>query len=127
MDNVIQFPNSNFNIPGQVPDEDEIQERTALMKHYHIQEVVQTMLPTLFGQLHLGGFDFEESDEKDTAFIIESIRSVLCKKYGLYHPFQKISEQVFLNEETGVLSVAPNLKVNFTEEEAEVPPEIEII
>lgn len=110
-ENVIQFPNINENIINR----EEIEARKLMMQHYHVQEIVETLLPMIFTQLSLGGFDFdEELDIKDTAFIVEALRSVLCKKKGLSHPFHEIIENVFNVTEPGVLTVVDKLNVDLS-------------
>ena len=55
-ENVIQFPNINENIINR----EEIEARKLMMQHYHVQEIVETLLPMIFTQLSLGGFDFDK-------------------------------------------------------------------
>ena len=114
--NVLAFPVSRIvrdpvltDMPQTV---EELNERTNIMKHLHVQEIVETIMPMLFTQLAIGGFDLSnEDDVKDAAFISESIRSVLCKRYSVEHPFQKIADQVF-DDKDGVLSVVDSININ---------------
>jgi len=95
--NVIIFPKQNLNIQQQIT-ETEIKDNVDTMRHYHIQETILALVPMLFNQLSLAGFDFDDDDEafkKDGALLIEAIRSMLCKTYGMEHPFQLIAESVF--------------------------------
>jgi hypothetical protein len=74
----------------------------------------------IFNQLEVAGFIFDEDElgVKDGAFIIESIRSLLCKHYGIYHPFQRIVDVALLEdvENINMLKVAEMISVNLLEE-----------
>ena len=52
-------------------------------------------------------------DIKDGAFIIEAIRSFMCKHYGLYHPFQQVTENIFTQDEEdiNILKIVDELNV----------------
>jgi hypothetical protein len=111
--NVIVFPKNNINIQKSTTME-EIQHNVEMMHHYHIQETIANMAPMIFNQLEIAGFfisDEEVTDIKDGAFIIESLRSVMCKYYDIYHPFQLISENVFEEDkrEDGALRIAEKI------------------
>ena len=112
--NVIAFPKPYHGPKGELITPEEIMRDVDAMKHYHIQETITTIAPMIFNQLDMAGFDLsdeENNDIKDGAFIIEAVRSMLCKHYGIYHPFQQISENVFSpdKEEIGALRIADSL------------------
>jgi hypothetical protein len=116
MDNILAFPESKIVRHFEEDDitREEISTRVELMHHLHIQEVVETLMPLVFSQLAVGGFDLsDEEDLKDAAFITEAIRSVLCKTKGINHPFQEIADQVFLDEDDGVFSMVESLNIKF--------------
>jgi hypothetical protein len=119
--NVINFPKP-YNGPKNEINETEIIQNVEMMKHYHIQETISNIAPMIFNQLDIAGFDFtdEESvDIKDGAFIIEALRSMMCKHYGLYHPFQQISENVFFpdKEEIGALKIVDSINLELKKSE----------
>lgn len=98
--NVIRFPTKNTrSIPK---DEIEIANNIKLVKINHITETLSTIIPMLFTNIELAGFsvaldeDEEDINIKDGALIVESVRSLLCKLHGLDHPFQKLSENIFI-------------------------------
>jgi hypothetical protein len=106
-DNVIQFPGKMREVPKDV---DEIIERVDTIKHLHVQEVLTTIVPIIFNQMAAAGFDFIEDEEtgevtnvKDGAFLVESLRSIMLKHYGIDHPFQIIAENIFSQENNNVL------------------------
>jgi hypothetical protein len=102
-----------------------VDEKIAQVKNHHINETLQAVVPILFSYLESAGFDFNVDDEeedamndpniKDAAFIVESIRSILCKHHGMDHPFQQISEHIFEPDLTneGVFSLAKKINITF--------------
>lgn len=118
--NIILFPNTNTNIITFPKSKEEVDENLDATKQYHIQETINLLIPSIFNQLKLSGFeppDEEESSVKAGAFIVEAIRSLMYSHYGLKHPFQKIVEKVFVQDpdEEGTLTVAKTLKVTLKE------------
>lgn len=117
MSNVIEFPKNNKWVQNDVPaiSVEKIKENLDGLKHSHIQEAISIIAPLLFQNLSLAGFELIDEDDassiKDSAFLIEAIRSMLFKYYGLEHPFQKISENVFKTEENGLLSITDTLEL----------------
>jgi hypothetical protein len=117
-DNVIMFP-SRGNPPQQVSNE-KIKVDMKMVKFNHINEALETIIPMLFNNITIAGFDIlpedEEEDEniKDNALIVESIRSILCKYYGLNHPLQEVAEDFFVRKEEGVLSVTRHLELDLS-------------
>jgi hypothetical protein len=93
------------------------EESAEQVAHYHIQKSVSLIVPHLFNQLHIAGFTPDSDDDfviKEGAFIVESIRSYMFAFYGLKHPFQKIVDRVFIEEENDgkdVLTIAKNIMV----------------
>jgi hypothetical protein len=113
--NVIQFPKANIR-HGEVIAIEDIARNVEMMKLYHIQETIANLAPIVFNQLEVAGFgisDEDTTDIKDGAFIIESLRSLMCKYYDIYHPFQQIAESVFSpdDEEEGALKIADSINL----------------
>lgn len=99
--NVVSFPRE-YSGPKEIITKETIDKNLDMMKQFHIQETIVNIAPMIFNQLDIAGFVFDDetSDNiKDGAFIIEALRSIMCKHYGIYHPFQKLSEQVFYPDE----------------------------
>ncbi len=117
MSNVIEFPRTSKRVHDNVPplSLEKVKENLDVLKHSHIQETISIIAPILFQNLSLAGFELIDEDDassiKDSAFLIEAIRSILFKFYGLEHPFQKISENVFKTEENGLLSITDTLEL----------------
>jgi hypothetical protein len=125
-DNVIKFPKSNSKNPK---DEEKFLEQITqnidMMKQYHIQETIATVTPMIFTQLEIAGFPLgdDESGElidiKDGALIIEALRSIMCKHYEIYHPFQKIADVIFCpdDEEDGAFKIADSINIELKQSE----------
>lgn len=109
MGKIIQFPGTNKRISLS---QEEIVDSIDNMKHYHVHETVQNMMPIIINSMNAAGFDFDIDEEtlqphniKDGALLVESLRSILLKHYGLDHPLQILSENLFEIEEEGLLSL----------------------
>jgi len=107
-DNIIQFPGSTREVPK---NQEEVTQRVDNIKHLHIQEVLSTMVPIIFNQMATAGFDFIDDEEtgevnnvKDGAFLVEALRSIILKHYGIDHPMQTLAENLFNEDrDSGVL------------------------
>lgn len=114
--NIIQFPGMNRHPPRNL---DDVINNVDTMKQVHIQETISALIPIVFQSLCASGFDFgidEENEEfvevKDSAFMVEALRSMLCKQYKLYHPFQDLAENIFYFEKDGLLVVKNNIQLS---------------
>jgi len=122
--NVIVFPRENKNIQKMISI-DEINHNVEQMNLYHIQETITNLIPLIFTQLEIAGFYPDEEDLEDDvmdgAFLVESIRSMLCKHYGIYHPFQRLCDEVFQDDENeeGALRIADEVHVDLREDVSE--------
>ena len=120
--NVIAFPKSNKR--NETTQEDVLR-NLEMMRHYHIQEAIAALTPMIFNQLEVAGFDVaseeEDADIRDGALIVEGLRSIMCKHYGLYHPFQEIARNVFIPDtsEIGAFRIADNLNINLKRNETD--------
>jgi hypothetical protein len=117
--NVIVFPKHNPNVTGSMLKSiEEVQNNINMARHYHIQETIANIAPLIFNQLEVSGFNFpEETDDDDIregAFLVESLRSMLCRYYGIYHPFQKITKSVFIpdDEEEDTLRIVDSINIS---------------
>lgn len=122
--NVITFPRAYSGPAKEELTPIEISRNMDMMKQFHIQETLTNIIPMIFNQLDIAGFALGEEDPaedetlRDGALIVESIRSFMSKHYGIYHPFQKLAENVFQsdNEEPETLNIVDNLNVNLKED-----------
>jgi hypothetical protein len=123
--NVILFPKQNSKTNDlKSPSIEDVQNNMKMAKHYHIQEAIANIAPIIFNQFEVCGFNFSEEEEdnnlKSGAFIVESIRSMLCEYYGLYHPFQQLSDAVFIpdGEDEGSLRIVESLNISLVNEKS---------
>jgi hypothetical protein len=120
--NVILFPKENKNIKKLISI-DEINHNVEQMSLFHIQETIGSLVPIIFTQLDIAGFcpsDEEiEEDIKNGAFLVEALRSMLCKHYGIYHPFQKLADNIFKEQpnEEGFLGIVDEIALDLREDE----------
>jgi hypothetical protein len=115
--NVIQFPKKIMNHTTVPKSIKEIEENMDMLKQVHIQEAIETVVPMLFDNLSIVGFQARNEEEEEEyikygAMIVESIRSFLSVYHEIHHPFQLIAENIFVdNEEDGGLMVSENIKI----------------
>jgi hypothetical protein len=124
--NIVQFP-KEYNGPliNGISIE-EINENVNMVKYYHIQETIENLVPIIFNTLEVSGFDviYDEDDISnisDGALIVESIRAILCRHYGIFHPFQVIAENVFEEDDEGAgsLKIKDSLNIDMKEKDSE--------
>jgi len=89
-----------------------------LVKQFHIQETIETIMPKFFDQLSIAGFEPAEDDGdiKDGAFVIEALRSLLLKSYGIHHPFQEMCKNICEEDDEGILTLSDLVKIVVTSE-----------
>lgn len=122
--NIVVFPKTFVQSKEQQQIED-IQHNLDMMKHYHIQETITNLAPLIFNQLDIAGFgltDDIDEDIKDGAFIVESLRSIMCKHYEIFHPFQVIAENIFeenKKDPEGAYRIVDKIELDLTEPEPE--------
>jgi hypothetical protein len=116
-DNVIKFPDRGRAMPMTQED---VTSNVNMVKYTHINETLGAVIPILFSNIEMAGFDLSVGDEdefdhniKDGSLIVESVRSILCKYYDMYHPFQDIAEEVFKKEDENVYSIVDSLVIEF--------------
>lgn len=123
MDNVIKFPR-NYNGKFSPVNESDVEDKVISLKHHHINETLATVIPNLFMSLDAAGFDFGIDDGqedvyiRDGAFLVEAVRSLLCKYHGLEHPFNTLAQEVFTTEgvEYGSLKIVEELNLKLKTE-----------
>jgi hypothetical protein len=112
------FPNPGK--PHQTVSVEKTTYDVTMVKMNHINEALETIIPMLFNNITIAGFDIvpdEEDDDsnlKDNALVVESIRSILCKYYDMKHPLQEVAEEFFFHKEEGVLAVTKHLDVDLS-------------
>ena len=113
--NVVSFPKGK-NANRDITLED-IQHNMDMMRHYHIQETIQNLVPMIFNQLDIAGFGLVEDDVdldvKDGALIVEALRSLMLKHYDMHHPFQQVADAIFVPhpKEEGAFKIVDKLEL----------------
>ena len=123
--NILVFPKQK--IPSPFPQNiEQVDEEMDSVKQYHIQEAIEIVVPLFFENLAIAGFSpsNDETDIKDGSFIVESIRSLMCKFYGINHPFQDIAENIFEQQEDGILKMRENIKMILGDVSDKAPEEL---
>lgn len=124
--NVITFPKAYSGPQKEEVSVENIHRSIDTMKQYHIQETLTNIVPIVFTHLDISGFSLGDDDDasedktlKDGALIVEAIRSFMCKYYEIYHPFQKLAENVFESdkEQPETLNIVDNLTIKLKDEE----------
>jgi hypothetical protein len=117
--NVIEFPNKNKLLTGEPKDMIEVTLNVNQIRFNHINETLQAVIPMIFSNIELAGFDFipDEDDEdpniKDGALLVECLRSILCKHYNIEHPLQRVAEELFIRQDDDSFTLADTLVIDF--------------
>jgi hypothetical protein len=117
--NVIEFPNKNKLLSGEPKDMIEVTLNVNQIRFNHINETLQAVVPMIFSNIELAGFDFipDEDDEdpniKDGALLVECLRSILCKHYNIEHPLQRVAEELFIRQDDDSFTLADTLVIDF--------------
>lgn len=104
LNNVIMFPGISRNRPPQSLEE--IFKNVELAKTTRIEEVTEVVVVNMFEDLFDNNYDFTERNDanKDMAFLIEAVKSLMHRHDGLDHPFHMLAEHYFTADATGDLT-----------------------
>ena len=117
-DNVIMFPDRGRQ---KIVTKEKATFDVTMVKVNHVNEALETIIPMLFNNITIAGFDIvpenEDNDEnlKDNALIVEAIRSILFKYYEMDHPLQRVADEFFQYKSEGVLAVTKRLDVDLSQ------------
>lgn len=133
INNVIQFPKNSVSGKFTPVNQEQITDKMLDVKHTHINEALATVIPMVFSYLEIAGFEFSEevieddseheyfvdNNVKDGAFLVESIRSMMCKYHGIDHPFQELADNIFIKDEkeNNVFRIADSVNITFKNDE----------
>lgn len=122
--NILQFPIDRVKSLSHLPSpssKEEVDEKVDEFKNFHIQEAIETIVPVLFNQIQILGFepsDDENEYVKDGAFLVEAIRSFMCKLYDIHHPLQLIASSLFEEDADGGFVISDRVKIVITPTES---------
>lgn len=117
MSNVIPFPKSPQNKQQETITTENVKLNIDELKLSHINETILAIIPNLLQQMALAGFEVREENKegviKDGAFLVEAMTSLLCRHYNVFHPFQKISDTIFIiNPNEDSLEMITDFSIN---------------
>jgi hypothetical protein len=99
--NILGFPKPNMRM---LPPHN-IETASAALTDFqdaYINEALSMVIPILFEHLMLLGFSSDEDgDDTRGNFVVEALRSFMLVKYESYHPFQKLADNLFVQDECG--------------------------
>jgi hypothetical protein len=115
---IIAFPVKNARpAPSPPVNEEGVMAGVDSMKLVHVNETLMAVSQMLFERLHAAGFDFSEfKTEKELkygSFLVETLNSLLCKYYNVYHPFQDLADKIFIKDENDEFTVVDELHIKF--------------
>jgi len=113
--NIIQFPKTPKNTNNLTVET--VKSNIDDVKQFHINETISAIIPSMLQQMSLAGFDIAEEENdvtiKDGAFLVEAMKSMLCRHYNIFHPFQKIADSIFVDENNdGSLEMVNEISIN---------------
>lgn len=120
---IITFPVKNTRIsPNPPANEEDVMAGVDTMKLVHVNETLMAISQMLFERLYAAGFDFSDfktdKELKYGSFLIESLHSLLCKYYDVYHPFQDVAEKIFVkaeDSEFNEFTIADSIHMKFVD------------
>jgi hypothetical protein len=99
--NVLSFPKPNMRmLPPKTP---EAANRAIIdFQDCYINEALSMVIPVLFEHLMILGFSSDEDgDDHRGNFVVEALRSFMMQKYDAEHPFQKMADHLFIQDDRG--------------------------
>lgn len=118
--NIITFPGKSkldSNIIQSPKSLEDVTDTVDVVREAHIQQALEQIVPMLFDNLALAGFQPLDETEllKDGSLIVESMRSFMSKLYGMSHPLQLIAENIFVQSDPdGAIEVSDKIKIIIT-------------
>lgn len=115
---IINFPVKNARTVVTPPaSEEDVMVGVDTMKLVHVNETLMAVSQMLFERLYAAGFDFSdfktETELKYGSFLVETLNSLLCKYYDVYHPFQDLADKIFVRDENDEFTVVDELHMKF--------------
>jgi hypothetical protein len=106
--NVLQFPRTNEKAhePDLTDVENDPVQAVAAMHLLHVENCLQAIMHDVLTNMYVGGYATvtkEAKYHKDIALVSSSIRSLMLKARNIEHPFHEIAQNLFEEEEPGVL------------------------
>lgn len=121
MGELIRFPVPEDQVDRLPQTIEEIKTNVESVRQLYINDMTETLLSVLVHQMTAAGFDVTPDEHnKDLAFLIETVRSTLCKTLGFYHPFQDIAEDLMMVVDSdGVLAISDEVLLKYIMKESD--------
>ena len=109
--NIIQFPCSHNVRPQSIED---VLETVMDVKFCHIEESLEMLMPQIFNQIGMLGFQYGGTEEYNFAgaMIYASVRSFMMLYHDIEHPFQQIQDKIFYTTEEDDVMLQPSFTEN---------------
>lgn len=122
--NIIYFPKDRLASPPQ--NQEEVSENLEYFRISHIQDSLEMIIPMLFNQISMAGFNSLSHEDEDTeklgALIVESIKAYMCKNHSIEHSFEKLASKLFVYGEDGDINLDDSLTIRLIVKNKEVLP-----
>ena len=118
--NVLKFPEHRMKRDNSPQTMEDVEEKVDDFKRIHIQESLETLVPLLFNQIHMLGFEPPDDESfyiKEGSLVVESIRSFMSKIYGIQHPLQMIADHLIEDHGDEGMVLSDRVKIVITSKE----------
>ena len=118
--NVLMFPEDRMKKDSSPQTIEDVEEKVDDFKRIHIQESLETLVPLLFNQIHMLGFEPPEDESlyiKEGSLVVEAIRSFMSKVHDIPHPLHMIAEHMFEDHGEEGLVMSDRVKIVITTKE----------
>jgi len=108
--NVIHFPRSpKRQLADNIPSIEEAFTNLQIMKEDEMEAVVEMICANYIDTLEMAGFDVtsEPNVMMEVCFMMESVRSIISKYYGIEHSFQELANECFEIKDGKLLFLEP--------------------
>jgi hypothetical protein len=123
--NVITFPRSSKRqLSDNTPSIQEAFENLRSIKEEEMETVVDMICSNYIDTLEMAGFNVTEEPNvmNEVCFMMESVRAIVSKYYGIDHVFQGLAAECFVVHEGRLLFLEPKFVAREAEPVAEPDP-----
>lgn len=106
MSNVVQFPKKNKRVSSVEDFQSNIIEAIegSGTKTQFALETVNIYSSILMEFMTNGGIDVKDLNHiKDLALVLESLKGYVLKYYGIHHPINRLSDELFVTKDDGII------------------------
>jgi hypothetical protein len=111
---VIKFP-GNMRVPPLSAEG--VVDSIMTMKLVHAQEALIPLVAMVFERLAAAGFILPDTEDehlrKQAELVVEGLHSIMLGYYNIDHPFQKMSQSLFVIDKDGEVDLAESIEMSF--------------